>query len=249
MPKQNNIVEKKPCPEDYGTTFQRVRLFNEERDALKAQKPSIVIVIIAIIIGGGLLGLLLSLAYHDARITLMAVALGGYLGYALIQYISKQSIQRQVLQMNISRPEGVFLSALDLWQRREDKRNLEDYRAEEKAYKENPWIVIEEGLFPEDPLSAKPIKATIEPVLDEANEIVDYRFHASPTGATWDYPIWHSKYNIHPLPQSLIKTVLESKGNRVDMNKAEYIIACRKNDGIKITFFKWNSEILTKLQD
>lgn len=256
--KMNNIESKpvdkkpipgKPYPEDYETTVQKVRGFIEERDALKAQKPSIVIVIFAIIIGGALLGLLLSLAYHDARITVMAVALGGFLGYALIQSMSRRSIQRQVLQMYVSRPEGVFLSALELWQRGENKRSLEEYRAEEKAYKDNPWIILEEGLFPEDPLSEKPIKATIEPVLDDTNEIVDYRFHASPTGATWDYPIWHQKNNVHPISPSFIKTMIEWKGNGVDMSRAEYIIACRKNDGIKITFFKWDTEVLTKSQD
>lgn len=243
-PGTDKIVTGKPYPEDFGTTVEEVRVFINNYWDKRDTKPVLVFHILITLVGAILLGGLFYFFYENTIITIMFAALGGWLGYAAYKSLFNKGLSSSLHKMLLNSPEGIYLAALELWQKREDKKNLEQFRAEEKAYQDNPWIVTESGLFPEDPLCAEPIKARIEPVLDDNNRIVDYQFHAWPAGAEWIHPIWYPEKNIHPHSPSYVSQILEIQGCMVDMRNAEFIVAHRKNDGKEVTFFKWNTELL-----
>lgn len=240
----NEVLPGKPYPEDFGTTVEKVRVFIDNYWDKRDTKPIWAFLILSTLVGAILLGGLFYFFYENTIIAIMFAALGGWLGYTIYLSLFKKGISSSLRKMQLNSPEGIYLTALELWQEREQKKSLEQYRTEEKDYQENPWIITKSGLFPEDPLCSEPIKARIEPVLDDNNIIVDYQFHAWPVGSEWVHPIWYPVNNMHPHSPSSVRDILQIKGCLVDMRNAEYIIAHRKNDSKETKFFKWNTELL-----
>jgi len=131
-PEGDEAVPGKPYPQEFGTSKDKVRGFINNYWDKRDEKPRLFFQIICALAGAVLLGVLFHFFYNNTTITLMFAALGGWLGYTAFMSFFRKSIREDLLKMMSNTPEGVYLSALELWTRKEFKENLKTRNAKSK---------------------------------------------------------------------------------------------------------------------
>lgn len=238
-------VPGKPYPEDFGTSIANVYAFIHKDEEERERKPTLWLQIVSGILGAIILGLAFDAFYHETQITIMFGVLGAFIGVigfnALFRKI--QTNKRNSLMANT--PEGVYISALKIWAAKKEKEDLTAAQAYWKDLEDNPWIITERSLFPEDPLF--PTEGSIEPILDENGEIIDYQFDYLVTERHMTFPIWYFEKNPTGINMTyIVQHSIEEKGKYVDINKAICLTAHRKKDGKDVQFLKWDKGVLYK---